>query len=430
MSAPAGRIGLISVHTCPLAALGGRETGGMNVYVREVARHLGRLGLEVDVFTRSQTPGVPEVVPLGPGARVVHVEAGPQRPVAPVEIVADLGAFIDGVESFQRRTSGGYALLHGHYWLSGLAAVELARRFHGIPVVQMFHTLGVVRNAVADGPAAWVPQVRLDAEAKVAGLADRIVAATPLERAELAWYCGANDDRVRTIPCGVDVDLFSPGDASAARARLGLDAEWVLLFVGRPAPIKGLEVLLNALARLKADGLARADVRLVIVGGERDERRDSEQARLRSVADALGVGGWVDFRGPQLQPDLPDYYRAADLCLVPSHHETFGMAALEAMACGATVVASRVGGLATTIQDGVTGVLVPPRDDVALAGAIAALLADAPRRRTLGRHASRSAQGFAWPLVARALIDLYGELVPDLSRTVPLPLGVGGAAGL
>ena len=424
------RIGLISVHTCPLAALGGKETGGMNVYLREVARHLGRLGLAVDVFTRSQTPGVPEVVPLGPGARVVHIEAGPQRPMPPVEIVAGLAAFIDGVEAFQRRAPGGYALLHGHYWLSGLVAIELARRWGRTPVVQMFHTLGVVKNALADDPSEWVPQVRLDAEARVAGLADRIVAATSLERAELAWYCGAAEDRVRTVPCGVDVDLFSPGSPAAARARLGLDAEWVLLFVGRPAPVKGLEVLLQALARLKADGLARADVRLVIVGGDRDQGRDDERTRLRALADTLGVGAWVDFQGPKLQSALPDYYRAADLCLVPSHHETFGMAALEAMACGATVVASRVGGLATTIQSGITGVLVPPRDEAALAAAIASLLADAPRRRSLGRHATRWAQGYAWPSVARALVDVYDELVPGLSRTIALPLGIDNAVTL
>src|SRR5262245_36030171 len=179
---PQTRIRLISVPTCPLAALGGKETGGMNVYVREVARHLGRLGLEVDVFTRSQTPGVPEVVPLGPGARVVHVEAGPQRPMPPAEIVAELPEFIDGVEAFRRRPDESYGLLHGHYWLSGLVAVELGRRWGRTPVVQMFHTLGVVKNALADDPGEWVPQVRLDAEAQVAALADRIVAATSLER--------------------------------------------------------------------------------------------------------------------------------------------------------------------------------------------------------------------------------------------------------
>ena len=232
---------------------------------------------------------------------------------------------------------------------------------------------------------------------------------------------------MRTIPCGVDVDLFSPGSAIAARARLGLDAEWVLLFVGRPAPIKGLEILLQALARLKADGFGQADLRLVIVGGDRDEGRDDDRGRLRALADALGVGAWVDFKGPEPQTALPEYYRAADLCLVPSHHESFGMAALEAMACGAAVVASRVGGLATTIQDGVTGVLVPPRDEVALASAIASLLADASRRRTLGRLAARWAQSFAWPSVARALVELYDELVPDLCRTPSVPASVNCA---
>jgi len=418
------RIGLISVHTCPLAALGGKETGGMNVYVREIARHLGRLGLTVDVFTRLQTPGTPQVVALGERARVVHVEAGPQRPVPPAAAMDDLDEFIDGVAAFQRRTGVEYALLHGHYWLSGVVAVELARLWGGLPVVQMFHTLGVVKNALADDASEWVPEARLAAEARIAGLADRIVAATPLERDDLAWYCGADVGRVRIIPCGVDLDLFRPGDRSTARARLGFGAEWVLLFVGRPAPIKGLETLLRALARLKADGYGSACLRLVIVGGDQDEGQDDERARLRALADALGVGAWVDFRGPQLQPDLPEYYRAADLCLVPSHHESFGMAALEAMACGAAVVASRVGGLAMTIQDGVTGVLIPPRDSVALASAVASLLADEPRRRTLGRLAHQWAQSFAWTSVARTLVDLYEELVPELRGAPTAPVGM------
>jgi D-inositol-3-phosphate glycosyltransferase len=294
----------------------------------------------------------------------------------------------------------------------------------------MFHTLGVVKNALAGEPGDQVPQARVDAEARVAALADRIVAATPLESAELAWYCGASADRVRTIPCGVDVELFRPGSTPAARARLGLNAEWVLLFVGRPAPVKGLEVLLQALARLKADGLGRADLRLVIVGGDRNDEGNEDRARLRAMAQALGVGRWVDFMGPEPQSALPDYYRAADLCLVPSHHESFGMAALEAMACGATVIASRVGGLATTIQDGVTGVLVPPRDDVALAAAIGSLLADGTRRRTLGSQAARWAHSFAWPTVARALIELYEELVPDLRRPAPAQVGARCAGAL
>ena len=431
------RLGLISVHTCPLAALGGKETGGMNVFVRETARHLGGLGFEVDVFTRSQDPSVPREVPLGEGARVIHIEAGPQRPMPPAAMATHLDAFADGVESFQRRTGADYALLHAHYWLSGVVAVELARRRGGVarsipprsvPVVQMFHTLGVVNNALADGARNRVPRARVEAEARIARLADRLVAATPLERDDLAWYCGADVDRVRIVPCGVDVDLFRPDERSAARARLGLGSERVLLFVGRPTPVKGLEILLRALARLKADGFRDTTLRLVIVGGDRNERPDDERARLRALADGLGVGAWLDFKGPQPQPALPDYYRAADLCLVPSHHESFGMAALEAMACGAPVVASRVGGLATTIQDGVTGVLVPPRDEVALGAAIASLLADEPRRLTLGRHAARWAQSFAWPSVTRLLLDVYEELVPDLREAPPMPLTVNCVA--
>jgi D-inositol-3-phosphate glycosyltransferase len=400
----------------------------MNVYVRKVARHLGRLGLAVDVFTRSQTPDVPEVVPLGHGARVIHVAAGPRAPLPPLAVLGHLDAFTAGVAGFQRRTAAAYGLLHGHYWLSGVVAVELGRRW-GVPVVQMFHTLGVVRNAVADGAGDQVPRERVDAEARVARLADCLVAATPLERADLAWYCGADVARVRVIPCGVDVALFRPGDRDAARARLGLGAERVLLFVGRPAPIKGLEVLLRALAALRADGFARTPLRLVVVGGDRGARADGGSGRLRALAQALGVGDWVDFRGPQPQSALPDFYRAADLFLAPSHHESFGMAALEAMACGAAVVASRVGGLAAVVQDGITGVLVPGRDSGALAATVAALLADEGRRRALGRRAAQWAQAFAWPAVARAVADLYGELAPDVRpATAGSPVMTGAAA--
>ena len=291
----------------------------------------------------------------------------------PPEIVTDLDEFTDGVMDFQRRSGAEYALLHGHYRCPAWSR-SISRDLGGVPVVQMFHTLGVVKNA-GRSAGRWVPQARVDAEAKVAALADRIVAATPLEAPSSPGTAGPPSSG-----CGrfraESTSSSSAGQRGRARERLGLHAEWVLLFVGRPAPIKGLEVLLQALARLKADGLGHADVRLVIVGGDLNEEGNEDRARLRALADVLGVGGWVDFKGPEPQSALPEYYRAADLCLVPSHHESFGMAALEAMACGATVVASRVGGLATTIQDGVTGVLVPPRDDVALAAAIGSLLAD------------------------------------------------------
>ncbi len=432
------RVALLSVHTCPLAALGGKETGGMNVYVRELGRELGRLGFGVDVFTRSQDPTVPRVVPLGDGARVVHLEAGPARPLPRPALVAHLDTFVEGVEDFGREEEIEYALIHSHYWLSGLVALELRRRW-GAPVIQMFHTLGAVKNAVARTAEEREPEVRLTAETRIAAEADRLVAANPVERAQLVWHCRADAARVAVIPCGVDVELFRPRDPAGARARLGLAAERVLLFVGRLAPIKGLETLLRALAAAKANGLGSTAVRLVVVGGDKEERWDGvkegsdvaqaagrscrdqmDVERFRGLARELGVAAWVEFRGPQPQDVLPDYYAAADLCLMPSRHESFGMVALEAMACGVPVVASRVGGLTVTVQDGVTGLLVPEGDAGALADGIAALLEDEGRRGALGRQAMEWARRFAWPCVARAVVGLYGELVPAL-RAVTRP---------
>jgi D-inositol-3-phosphate glycosyltransferase len=413
------RLAVLSVHTCPLAALGGKETGGMNVYVREVARALGRLGLDIDVFTRSQDPAIPEVVALGPGARVVHVPAGPARPIARAAVAGHLDAFADGVEAFRKRAGVRYDLVHSHYWLSGLAGLRLAPRWD-VPLIHMFHTLGAIKNAVARGSGDTEPAERLDAEIRIAATADRIVASNLVERADLAWHLGADPSRVAVIPCGVDVELFRPRPAGPARARLGLDAEHVLLFVGRLTPIKGLETLLRALAVLRCDGLAAARLTLLVVGGTKDDEAGS--GHLRRLAEELGIAGWVDFRGPQPQDALPDYYAAADLCLMPSRYESFGMVALEAMASGVPVIASRAGGLAVTVQDGTTGRLVPEGDVGALARAVVGLLADEPGRRALGTRAVDWARRYALPAIGRSIAELCAELLPARVSAV-------GAAG-
>jgi D-inositol-3-phosphate glycosyltransferase len=400
------------VHTCPLAALGGKETGGMNVYVREVSRALGRLGLAVDVFTRSQDPGIPEVVTLGPRARVVHVAAGPARPIARAAVAGHLPEFATGVEAFRAREGVRYELVHSHYWLSGLAALDLRRRWD-VPLVHMFHTLGAIKNAVAGDSGDTEPAERLAAELRIAASADRIVASNLVERAGLVWHVQADPSRVAVIPCGVDVELFRPRPAAPARTRLGVDADHVILFVGRLTPIKGLETLLRALAVLRSDGLASAQLRLLVVGGTKGEPGDS--AHLRQLAQDLGVASWVDFRGPQPQDALPDYYAAADLCLMPSRYESFGMVALEAMASGVPVIASRAGGLTVTVQDGVTGRLVPEGDVAALARAVKGLLADDAGRRALGARAVGWARRFTWPAVGRSVADLYAELLPAAS---------------
>jgi D-inositol-3-phosphate glycosyltransferase len=402
------RVAMLSVHTCPLAALGGKETGGMNVYVRELARELGRMGVTIDVFTRSQNPDIPRVVPLGDAAQVVHVAAGPEAPMARERAWAHLDEFVDRVDGW--RLAGGveYDLVHSHYWLSGVAALALRERWD-VPVVHMSHTLGRLKNAVARGPAELEPAIRLGEEARLIAAVDRLVAANVVERRHLIRYYEADPARIAVVPCGVDTALFTPGDAAAARRRLGLDASPLLVYVGRLAPIKGLVTLLDAMARLRERGRR---VRLLVIGGEADEPRDGHEVDLRRHVARLRLGDGVSFVGHQPQPALRDFYVAADAAVLPSYYESFGMMALEAMACGTPVIASRVGGLTTTVRDGVTGVLVPDGDADVLADQIDRLLDDDDLRWRLGREGVRWAAQHRWPCVAEAICREYAGLEP------------------
>ena len=412
------RIAVLSVHTCPLAALGGKETGGMNVYVRETARELGRMGVAVDVFTRSQNASIPRVAELGEGARVIHLPAGPQAPIAREALHRHLPEFVEGVEAHRWAEGIDYDVIHAHYWLSGVAGLELRERW-GVPLVQMFHTLGRLKNSVAQGPHELEPELRIAEESRVVAGADRIVAANVVERAQLVWHYGAAAERIAVIPCGVDTELFQPMSPATAKDLLELPPDPMLLYVGRLQPIKGLETLLDAMARL--GGAAR----LYIVGGDSDEPDPGVTAlghaqELRSRVAALGLGDRVRFLGPQPQRRLRLLYAAADATVMPSYYESFGMVALEAMACGCPVVASRVGGLTTTVKDGVTGYLVPEGDPAALAERLELLLHDPETRARLGLQASRWAADHRWPCVAEAVCRLYSELrpaaVPHLGR--------------
>lgn len=401
------RVAVLSVHTCPLAALGGKETGGMNVYVREVARELGRMGVHVDVFTRSQNPGIARVVPLGPGCRVIHVPAGPEVPMPREAVHRHLPEFVAALEAFMRREGAGYELIHAHYWLSGVVGLTLSARW-GVPLVQMFHTLGHLKNRAVRSPAELEPELRIAEEARLVAGAHRLVASSAVERAQLVWYYGARADRIAVIPCGVDTELFRPMDRGEARALLGLDGSPVLLYVGRLSPIKGLETLLEALGLLRAPAPV-----LCVVGGDTDEPENGPVAHLRERVTALGLGDAVRFVGPQSQERLRLYYAAAEMTVMPSYYESFGMVALEAMACGNPVVASRVGGLTTTVQDGVTGYLVPEGDARVLADRVSTLLGDGDLRRRLGGEAARRATQYRWPCVAEAICGLYAEYRPE-----------------
>jgi D-inositol-3-phosphate glycosyltransferase len=399
-------VAMLSVHTCPLAALGGKETGGMNVYVREVSRELGRMGVSVDVFTRSQDPSIQRVVRLGERARVIHLAAGAEAPMARERVYDHMDEFVEGVEAWRIAEAIDYDLIHAHYWLSGVAALTLKRRW-SVPVLQMFHTLARLKNRVARSAAELEPLVRVEEETRIVSEADRIVAANVVERAELLRDYAAHASRIATIPCGVDTDLFTPGDRAQARRRLGLDDRPVLLWVGRIAPIKGLDTLLDTVARLREGG---RDMRLLVVGGEADEPTNGHETSLRRRIAALGLGESVRFVGPQPQSVLPLYYTAADVTVLPSYYESFGMVALEAMACGSPVIASRVGGLVTTVRDGVTGFLVPDGDVEALSERIETLVGDPELRWRLGREGVRWAAQHRWPCVAEAVCKEYASL--------------------
>jgi D-inositol-3-phosphate glycosyltransferase len=402
------RIAVMSMHTCPLAALGAKETGGMNVYVRETARELGRMGVHVDVFTRSQNALVPRLVPLGDNARVVHLPAGPPAPLEREAVYQHVPEFVAGVQAHRDEEGFAYDLIHAHYWLSGVAALML-REAWGVPIVQMFHTLARLKNAVARTTDEVEPELRVREEGRLVAEVDRIVTGTVLERANLVWHYGAAAERIDIIPCGVDTELFQPRSQAVAKDLLELPPDPMLLYVGRLQPIKGLETLLAAMARLPGPA------RLLVVGGEQDEPENGHGEWLRARVSALGLGDRVRFLGPQRQDRLPLFYAAAEATVMPSHYESFGMVALEAMACGTPVVASRVGGLRTTVRDGATGYLVPEGDAAALAERLRILLEDRVTRERLGREAVRWAAEHRWPCVAEKVCHLYAKLRPAAS---------------
>ncbi|MDX1616335.1 MAG: glycosyltransferase [Candidatus Promineifilaceae bacterium] len=409
------RVAMLSVHTCPLAMLGGKKTGGMNVYVRDLSRFLAMRGIEVDVFTRSEDDCQPSVChDLGSGARVIHVPAGPEQPIPVAEIADYLDEFVAGVIAFARTHGITYDVIHSHYWLSGLVAEALQRHWGQIPIVQMFHTLGHMKNRVALSASERASEQRIAGEVRMLTVADTIIAATPAEHAQLHWLYGADMSKVKVIPPGVDLQRFSPIPQPIARDHVGIPAHHRnILFAGRIEPLKGIDTLLRAIALIqKHSPDAIADVCVAIIGGDPwADAPDEEMARLQAMRLELGVSDVVTFLGAKDQDELPYYYAAAEMVVMPSHYESFGMVALEAMAMGTPVVASEVGGLAFLVQDGVNGFHVPSRDPEALAERIYTLLHDAACRNTLGKQALSNAQRYSWRLIAEKMLQVYANAV-------------------
>ncbi len=410
------RVAILSMHTSPLAPLGGRETGGMNVYVRQVAAQLARLGAHVDVFTRRTDPAMPEVQPLGNGARLVHVTAGPAAHLEKEALVEHTAAFAAGVEAFRASEGQIYDIIHSHYWIAVEAGLRLASLWD-VPHLAMFHTLGEVKLR-ARASEHELP-ARLEAERRQVHLVDRVVAATTHERQLLRQLYRVQPQRVSVIPLGVDLDQFTPMPQAEARAVLGLEGatpadghQHVILGVGRIEPLKGFDILIRSLAEMTE----RSHATLLIVGG--DDRAAPELARLRAAAAEVGVADRVRFVGAVPHEELNTYYSAADVVVVPSFYESFGLVAVEAMACGVPVVASRVGGLTSTVADGRTGYLIPWRCPGPFAEKLDLLLENESLRLALGAAAARSMQAYSWEAVAASLLDLSQSLASTLQPAV------------
>ncbi|MEN3358641.1 MAG: D-inositol-3-phosphate glycosyltransferase [Mycobacteriales bacterium] len=408
------RIATLSVHTSPLDQPGTGDAGGMNVYIVEVSRRLAEMGVAVEVFTRATASGLPPVVEMAPGVLVRHVTAGPFEGLDKGDLPAQLCAFTSGVlRAEAQHEPGWYDVVHSHYWLSGQVG-WLARDRWGVPLVHSAHTLGKVKNAaLADGDEPE-PLARLIGEDQVVAEADRLIASTQDEAWQLMHWYDADPDRVLVVPPGVDLEMFRLADASAARTRLGVPPDaLVLLFVGRIQPLKAPDVLLRAAAVLaERDPELRRRLKVIVVGGPSGTGL-AEPKHLQHLAHALGVADLVRFERPAAPDRLADFYRAADVTVVPSHSESFGLVALESQACGTPVVAAAVGGLPTAVADGVSGILVPGHDPTDYALAIERIVRAPGRRPALAAAARAHAEEFSWRRTAEQLLNTYRDALRE-----------------
>jgi len=427
------RIATISLHTSPLDQPGTGDAGGLNVYVVEVSKRLAELGIEVEIFTRAVCRDTPPTVELVPGVLVRNVVAGPFEELDKNALPAQICPFTFGVLRTEAAFAPGrYDLLHAHYWLSGQVAARAAERW-GVPLVQSMHTLGKVKNlALAAGDCAE-PSARIRGEGEVVAAADRLVANTAEEARQLIELYGADPWRVETVSPGVDLSVFRPaaaapavassgsgsGSAWALRRRLGLAPDAVVLaFAGRIQPLKGPDVVLRAAASLLSDCPWLADRLVVVIVGGPSGSEVGAPGRLAKLAGELGIADRVRLEPPCPQRELADWYRAADVVLVPSHSESFGLVALEAQACGTPVVAAAVGGLRTAVRDGVSGVLVEGHEPGAWARVLAGLLSSPGRLAELGRGAVAHAAAFDWPATAERLVGVYTGAMNEAAAAV------------
>lgn len=406
------RVALISEHASPLCLLGGVDSGGQNVYVGQIARHLAGMGYAVDVFTRWDSARLPEIAEWAGGIRIIHVPVGPPSFVPKEELLPHMTEFATYLRRFFQCQRDAYDLVHANFWMSGLVACELKQAL-GLPFVITFHALGRVRR-LHQGNADRFPDLRFEVEDRIVAEADRILAECPQDEEDLIRHYNAEPSRISVIPCGFDPTELSPISKPLARFALSLPPdERVILQLGRIVPRKGVDTAIRGLGRLVRDHGVTA--RLLIVGGESDEPDPAltpEIGRLQAIAEEEGVGELVKFVGRRGRETLKYYYSAADVFVTVPWYEPFGITPVEAMACGTPVVGSNVGGIKYTVRDGETGYLVPPKDADRLAERLAHLYQHPKLMSVLSRQAVRRANDlFTWEKVTKMVAAVYEEIL-------------------
>jgi D-inositol-3-phosphate glycosyltransferase len=396
---------MLSIHSCPLGKVGEENTGGMSVYIRELGRELGRRGHLVDVYTRIHEPIHDQVVELGKNARLIHFKAG-EKETQKLELYYHLADFTRDLENFRKESGLRYDLIHSHYWLSGLVGERL-QELWDIPHLIGFHTMGAVKNAVGIGEGE--PELRINAERKLVKDCHRIIASTENGKEDLITYYDAAPETISIIPCGVNLDLFRPIQRETARCRLGLNGENIIVFVGRTIPLKGIENMLKAMAHLEG----KHGVKLVVIGG--DDHSQGEMQRLKDLSRTLRIDESVIFLGSVTQETLPFFYSAADLCVVPSYYESFGLVVLESLACGTPVVATKVGCAESVIRCGETGYVVPDNAPESLVDKISRLLSTPNGKPDFVNSVRASVTKYSWSNICEAILEEYRSVLRDFS---------------
>ncbi len=389
------KIAFISAHSCPVGDLGARDTGGMSVYIRELARELGKEGHTIDIYTRVHDPADPRIEDLSKGVRLIHLKAGKEAKINKVDIYFSLPEFTINLENFLKNNSLEYDIVFSHYWISALVGKHLRQTWQ-TPYINMYHTLGAVKNAIGIGERE--PALRIVSERETVKDCQRIIVATEKEKQALVSFYGALPEKVGIVPCGVNMEMFQPVDKKSARQRLGLTEEKIVLFVGRIDPLKGIDKLIRSISLMKNLG----KVRLVVVGG--DENSKPELEKLVKLAYELNVEDSVDFRGLVKQEQLPYFYSAADVCVVPSYYESFGLVPLESLSCGTPVVATDVGDLKDIIRHGETGYILADNSPEELSTGISSLLSSTSKDMESVLSIRASISKWDWANIAKSII--------------------------